>query len=78
MAGRIAYAPVDHEIIIQTLEQLPADLAASQAPESDTAGTIYAIVKLLESLDASGAVGDDVIARLELPFLPALRSGGRP
>ena len=76
VASWIAYAPVHHEIVLQTLEQLPADLAAGKAPESGTAGIIHGIAKMLESLDESSAVGDDVIARLELPFLPALLSRG--
>ena len=72
----IAYAPVHHEIVIRTLEQLPADLAADKAQEPGTAGISHGIAKMLEKLDESSAVGDDVIARLELPFLPALLSRG--
>ena len=78
VADRIAYASVYHEIVIQTLEQLPADLTAGKETEPGIANLIHPIVNLLESLDASSAVGDDVIAYLELPFLPALHSGGRP
>ena len=71
-----AYMPLHHEIVIRTLEQLPADLAADKAPELRTAGIIYGIAKMLEDLDESGVVGDDVIAYLELPFLPALHYVG--
>lgn len=72
----IAYRPVHHEIVIRTLEQLPADLAADKAQEPGTAGIIHGIAKMLEDLDESGVVGDDVIAYLELPFLPALHYVG--
>ena len=71
-----AYMPLHHEIVIRTLEQLPADLAADKAPELRTAGIIYGIAKMLEDLDESGVAGDDVIAYLELPFLPALHYVG--
>ena len=79
-----AHMPVDHEIAIRTLEQLPVDLAAEVEPESVPNGFIYDIVRLFEKLDESDAVGDDVIARLEwqlasaLPhFVSALINGGR-
>ena len=74
----IAYKQVHHEIVIRTLEQLPDDLAADKAPELRTAGISHGIAKLLDDLDESSAVGDDVIARLELPLLPALPYGWRP
>ena len=73
-----AHSPVHHEIMIRTLEQLPADLAASTEPKPGTDGIIYDIVKLLEKLDHSDEVGDDTIARLELPFISALGHCGRP
>ena len=73
-----AHSPVHHEIVIRTLEQLPADLAASTEPKPGTDGIIYDIVKLLEKLDHSDEVGDDTIARLELPFISALGHCGRP
>ena len=74
----IACMPVHHEIVIQTLEQLPADLVADKAQEPGTAGIIHGIAKMLEKLDESSAVGDDVIARLELPFCPHCFPGGTP
>ena len=73
-----AYMPLHHEIVIRTLEQLPADLATDKEPEPVTARIGLGIVTMLESLDKSSAVGDDVIARLELPLLPALPYGWRP
>lgn len=79
-----AHMPVDYEIAIRTLEQLPVDLAAVVEPESVPNGFIYDIVRLFEKLDESDAVGDDIIARLEwqlasaLPhFVSALLNGGR-
>ena len=74
----IAYKQVHHEIVIRTLEQLPADLAADKAPELRTAGISHGIAKLLDNLDESSVVGDDIIVHLELSFLIALRSFVRP
>ena len=75
----IAHSPVHHEIVVRTLEQLPTDLMAMTVPELSVDGLlIYGIVQLLEKLDEADAVGDDTIARLELPFISALRHRGRP
>ncbi len=79
VAEWIAYTPIHHEIVIQTLEQLPTDLATGTTSEPDTSGIIYyAIVEMLKKLDESNAVDDDTIARLELPFISILRHNGRP
>ena len=79
VAEWIAYKPVHHEIVIQTLEQLPTDLAAGTTSEPDTSGIIYnAIVEMLKKLDESNAVDDDTIACLELPFMSILPHNGRP
>ena len=71
-------SPVHHEIVIRTLEQLPADLAAGTVPESGKSAIIYDIVALLRKLDESDAVDDGTIAFLELPFISALPHWGRP
>ena len=70
--------PVHHEIVTRTLEQLPVDLMREPVPSWDANMFIYSIVKLLEKMDASNAVGDDIIAHLEVPFIPSLRWGQRP
>ena len=71
-------SPVHHEIVIRTLEQLPADLAAGTVPESGKSAIIYDIVALLRKLDESDAVDDGTIAFLELSFISALPHWGRP
>ena len=70
--------PVHHEIVIRTLGQLPDDLMKEPVLSWDTNMFIYSIVKLLEKLDASDDVGDDIIANLEVPFISALSWGQRP
>ena len=78
VADWIAHQQVDYEIVIQTLEQLPADLASGAAPEVRSGGFIYDIASLFKKLDESDAVSDDTIASLELPFISVLRGGERP
>ena len=78
VAQWVARASVHHELVIRTLEQLPADLTAGADSESVSNLLIYAIVNLFENLDESDAVGDDIIARLEIPFISALSHSGRP
>ena len=78
LAEWLSSLPIHHEIVIRTLEQIPADLTAGVALDSASDGLIYDIVSLLGKLDEAHEVSDDAIAHLELPFLSALRSGGRP
>lgn len=78
VAQWVARASAHHELVIPTLEQLPVDLAAGAESESVSNLLIYAIVNLFEKLDASDAVGDDTVARLELPFVSVLSYNGRP
>ena len=79
VAEWIAHSPVRHEIVVRTLEQLPTELSAMTAPGLGGYGLLmYGIVQLLEKLDQSETVGDDTIARLELPFISTLRYHGRP
>ena len=70
-------SPVHHEIVIRTLEQLPADLAAGTVAESSKSEIIYDVVELLGKLDESNAVDDRTIAFLEIPFISALPHWGR-
>lgn len=78
VAQWLSFSAVDHEILIRTLEQLPADLAAGAVPESGINQIVYDIVQLLKKLDESHAVSDETIARLEMPFISALPHWGRP
>lgn len=73
----IADTPAHHETVIRILEQLPNDLANVTEPEQPTTMLTHAIVRLLEKLDQSKTVGDDTIARLEVPFVRALIYNGR-
>ena len=73
-----AFLPVHHEIAVRTLEQLPYDLTNEPVPSWDNNIFIYSIVKLLEKLDATDAVDDDIIAHLEMPFIRSLNWSGRP
>ena len=72
-----SHQPVHHEIVIRTLEQLPADLVDTSAPEARSNWSIYDITSLLEKLDESEAVDDSTIAHLELPFISALSHDSR-
>ena len=72
-----SHQPVHHEIVIRTLEQLPADSVDTSAPEARSNWSIYDITSLLEKLDESEAVDDSTIAHLELPFIPALSQDSR-
>ena len=67
-----SHQPVHHEIVIRTLEQLPADLMNASAPEARSNWSMYDITSLFEKLDESAEVDDDTIAYLELPFISAL------
>ena len=78
VAQWVAHLPIDYEIVIRTLEQLPIDLTTESPPAWDWGVITYCIVKLLEKLDESDPVGDDLIARLEVPFIAILGHGGRP
>ena len=77
VAEWIAYQTVDHEIAIQTLEQLPYDLTAGATEEFIAGGLGHRIDMLFGKLDESDAVGNDTIARLEIPFLNSLHWGNR-
>lgn len=77
VAEWIAHQEVDHEIVLQTLERLPSDLVTGATAELNSGGFGYSIDILFGKLDESDAVGDDTIARLEVPFLNSLPWGSR-
>ena len=66
----LAFEPMSHELVIQILEAVPADVVASadQRPYIDA----YRVADLFKKLDQSGDVPDDMIARLEIPYLEIL------
>ena len=77
VAEWIAHQQVAHEIVVETLEQLPSDLVAGATAELNSGGFGYSIDMLFGKLDESDAVDDDAIARLEIPFLSSLFRGSR-
>ncbi len=77
VAEWIAHQQVDHEIVVETLEQLPSDLVAGATAELNSGGFAYSIDMLFGKLDESDAVDDATIARLEIPFLNSLVWGSR-
>ena len=72
-ARLLAYRQCGHEVVIQTLEQLPSGLATSAALESPLEIRGHDVARLFEKLDQSEHVGDATIAALELPFVGLLR-----
>ena len=78
VAQWIARKAVHHEIVIQTLEQLPQDLAYRAVQGLNTGAFKLALVDMLKQLDESNDVDDDTIAHLELPFISVLDSDTRP
>ena len=66
----LAFEPMSHELVIQILEAVPADVVAmaDQRPHIDA----YRVAELFKKLDQSGDVPDDMIARLEIPYLEIL------
>ena len=72
-ARLLAYRQCGHEIVMQTLEQLPSGLATSAALESPLEIRGHDVARLFEKLDQSEHVDDATIASLELPFVRLLR-----
>ena len=62
----------DAEQIAVVLEQIPFDIARGGQEDSRQNADGYVIAKLLKKLDDSASVGDEVIARIEIPLIPAL------
>ena len=65
-AQRLVFESVPYELVIQILEALPVDV--DQGAYVDT----YHIAEFFKKLDRSDDVPDDVIARLEIPYLDVL------
>ena len=66
----LALEPMPNELVIQILEAIPADVAASAGlgPPVDD----FRIAHLFERLDQSDDVPDNMIARLEIPYVEIL------
>ena len=62
--------PMSHELVIRLLEAVPVDLAAS--PDLASSMDPYRIAELFKKLDQADDVTDDLIARLEVPYVKIL------
>ena len=67
----LTFQPISHELVIQLLEAVPLDVAAS--PHQASRVDAYRIADLFEKLDQSDDVHDDTIADLEIPYLEILQ-----
>ncbi len=67
----LALQPMPDQLAVQILEAVPSDLAAStdQEPHVDA----FRVAHLLEKLDQSNEVSDDLVAKLEIPYVGILR-----
>ena len=70
-ANWLAFQPVPHEVVIQILEAIPLDVAAS--PDQASSVDAYRVADLFKKLDQSDDVPDDTIAGLEIPYLELLQ-----
>ena len=66
----LAVSWVSHEVVVQMLEALPADLAMPS--DSQPSVKDFHIAELFRKLDQSKSVSDEVIARLEVPYVGML------
>ena len=66
----LALRPIPYELVIQILEAIPTDVAASVGlgPHIDA----FRIAHLFERLDQSDEVPDSMVARLEIPYVGML------
>ena len=66
----LAFSPMPYELVIQILEAIPMDVAASAGlgPHVDD----FRIAHLFKVLDQSDKVPDSMIARLEIPYVRIL------
>ena len=70
----LAHRPMPSEVIVKVLERIPFDRARGTEPESTAANLdSYSITVLLEQLDAADEVSNEVIARLEIPYIHELK-----
>ena len=67
----LTFQPIPHELVIQLLEAVPLDVAAS--PDQASRVDAYRVADLFEKLDQSDDVPDDIITDLEIPYLEILQ-----
>ena len=66
----LAFEPMSHELVIQILEAVPADVVALADPQPYIDAS--RVADLFKRLDQSDDVPDDTIASLEIPYLEIL------
>ena len=66
----LTFQPIPHELVIQLLEAVPLDVAAS--PDQASRVDAHRVADLFKKLDQSDDVPDDIIASLEIPYLEIL------
>ena len=66
----LASQPIPHELVIQLLEAIPVDVAAS--PNLSSHVDDYRVAELFKKLDQSGDVSDRLVAGLEIPYIEIL------
>ena len=62
--------PIPNELVIRLLEAMPADVTTSSSPKSLV--DPYRVAELFKQLDQSRKISDDVITRLEIPYIEVL------
>ena len=73
-AQLLEYSPASPEAIILVLERLPIDLSNEVATRGRLQGRVgYMVAELLGRLDGADEVSEDVVARLEIPYVGLLR-----
>ena len=72
VARMITYAPASSDLIIQTLERIPHDLARKGAESSESLLNGYEIAELFKRLDKDKSIPDEVVARLEILYMRLL------
>ena len=66
----LALRPMPDQLVVQILEAVPSDFAASE--DWATRVDAFQVAHLFEKLDQSADVPDDLIAKLEVPFVGML------
>lgn len=67
------YEQIPDNIVVHALESLPYDIQLAQSAKPGFRISISMIASFFERLDQSENISDEVIARLEIPYLESLR-----
>ena len=72
VANIITFKPASSNVIIQTLEQIPHDLAENEVENNEFHLSSFTIAELFKKLDGDMNVQDETVARLEIPYIRML------